>query len=79
MFFSENVLNSVIGQDNRWDGLIIQTCYVLLLIFSSFYFEISNKSMHYLLLAGFSMAFIGLLQFQGYYIKCFGFLFFPTR
>lgn len=65
MFFSENVLNSVIGQDNRWDGLIIQTCYVLLLVFSSFYFDVSDKNMHYLLLAGSAMAFIGLLQFLG--------------
>ncbi len=63
MFFTEDVGHSILGHENRWNALIIIMCYGLLLIFSFFYFELSDRTVHLVLGSGLVMGLIGLLQF----------------
>lgn len=61
--FSVDILNSLIGISNRWESVITLTCYILLLVFSSLYFDFDNKIKRVLMWSGSIMAFIGILQF----------------
>lgn len=61
--FSVNILNSIIGISNRWESVIILSCYVLLFVFSSKYFNFDINKMKILVYSGIIMSLIGVLQF----------------
>lgn len=61
--FSVNILNSLLGIQNRWEGLVILISYSMLLIFSSQYFELSYTKLKILVISGCIMSTIGILQF----------------
>ena len=66
--FSIDKLNSVFGYLNRWDGLIILSCYAALLLFSSIYFNLTESKMQVLVLCGCVMSLIGFAQFLKIYV-----------
>lgn len=63
--FSVDPLNSIVGYENRWEGLIVVSCYVLLFFFSAKYFELTEKRMNFLLVLATFLSFISIFQFLG--------------
>lgn len=61
--FSIDILNSIFGITNRGESVLLQSCYVLLFLFSTQYLKFDRKTINALIISGVVMSTIGVLQF----------------
>lgn len=59
---------AIFGKIKWWEGLISLTTYILLTIFSSYYFRINDKKIKLMIMTSTLISFYGIMQYFGFYL-----------